>query len=41
MLPFYMNNVAFLPHFLIDTETIAGVGDLAYINNYASYISLL
>ena len=41
MLPFYMNNVAFLPHFLINIETIAGVGDLGYMGNYASYISLL
>jgi len=41
MLPFYMNNVVFLPHFLIDTKTIAGVGDLALVDNYASYINLL
>jgi hypothetical protein len=36
-----MNNVAFLPHSLMDTKMISGVGDLAYINNYVSYIRLL
>ena len=41
MLLFYMNNVVFLPHFLIDTKTITGVGVLAHLSNYASYISLL
>ena len=41
MLPFYMNTVAFLPHFLISAETDVGVGDLVLMDNYTSDISLL
>ena len=41
MLSFYMNNVVFLPHFLIITKTIPDIGGLASMDDYANYISLL
>lgn len=41
MLTFFMNNVVFLPHSLLDKKTIAGGGDLAHVCDYANYINLL